>query len=261
MSGLVDRLKQLAYETWLHPRHLSLAQRKRALARFEPSVTGNLLDVGCGRKPYKSLFGQTSSYIGIDLPGSMHGIQEVDVLASALALPFSSNSFDAVLCVEVLEHTTDPSASIVELTRVLCGAGVLLLTAPLDAPLHEEPYDYFRFTKYGLALLIEQAGLKMSRILPLGGTWLSLGHKLSGFLYRTLGARTGLRGEQIPRLVLGPIVSMICAVIQVAAVGLESIWFEEAGTMGYAILAQKPVPAAESRTSSRIGMHERNTDD
>ena len=241
-------MKTVAYNTWLHPRHLSLTQRQRALARFEPLVQGRLLDVGCGRKPYELLFRHASSYIGVDLPQSMHGIQKVDVLASALALPFSSNSFDAALCIEVLEHTTDPQTSIAEIARILCRPGYVMITAPLNAPLHEEPNDYFRFTKYGLKLLIENAGLDASRILPLGGTWLSLGHELSGFLYRTLGARTGLRGEQIPRLILGPLVTLICAAIQVAAAGIESFWFEEAGTMGYAVMAQKPVSRARTDT-------------
>lgn len=246
LSGLVHRLKTVAYNTWLHPRHLSLSQRQRALSQFEPLVQGKLLDVGCGRKPYKPLFRKVSSYIGVDLPGSMHGIQEVDALASALALPFNSDSFNAVLCIEVLEHTTDPQTSIAELARVLCGSGSVIITAPLAAPLHEEPNDYFRFTKYGLKLLVEEAGLEASQILPLGGTWLSLGHELSVFLYRSLGARSGPMGEQIPRPILGPLVALICAVIQVVAASIESLWFEEAGTMGYAIVAQKPVSQASS---------------
>ena len=170
----------------------------------------------------------------------------MDVFASALALPFSPHSFDAVLCIEVLEHTTDPYTSIEEIARVLNESGSVMITAPLNAPLHEEPNDYFRFTKYGLRFLIERAGLEANRVMPLGGTWLSFGQRLSGFLYRALGARTGTMGEQIPRPIFGPVITLICAAIQMTAAGIETFWYEEAGTMGYAIMAEKPISRASN---------------
>lgn len=239
MSALLDRLKRMVYHTWLHPRHLSLTQHSKALKEFEASVRGSLLDVGCGRKPHESLFRKANNYIGVDLPESMHGHQEVDIFASAVALPFRSGSFDAVLCTEVLEHTPAPSASLAEMARVVRQSGTVLITAPLNEPLHEQPFDYFRFTKYSLRLLMERAGLKVNRVLPLGGSWLSMGQQLSGFLYRTLGSRTGPEGEQAPRFLLGPLTVVICALVQLAAAGLDAVWFDEAGTMGYAMKAVK----------------------
>ena len=79
---------------------------------------------------------------------------------------------------------------------------------------------------------------------------MSLGHELSGFLYRTLRPRPEPKGEQIPRVILDPLLAVICAVIQVAATGLEALWIEESGTMSYAMVARMPVSRASDHTQA-----------
>lgn len=239
MNRFFDRLKTTVYNSWLHPRHLSLSARLKSVEMFEPFVKGTILDVGCGRKPYRSVFQRATRHVGIDLAGSMHGNKEVDIFASAMTLPFAPESFDAILCTEVLEHTSDPATAVEELARVVRKNGYVMITVPLLESLHEEPYDYFRFTKHGLAKLVVNTELEIIQLLPLGGTWRSFGQQLSLFIYQALGSKTGLSGVQIPRPLLGPPIVLICAFIQMIAAGLDTIWFDEAGTMGYALLASK----------------------
>lgn len=247
MTGsLISRWKSSVYDTWLHPRHLALSLRRRRIRQLAGSVGGRLLDVGCGRKPHQGLFPSARSYIGVDLPWSMHGRDQVDVFGSALALPFGTGSFDSLLSTEVLEHTEDPATAIMEMARVLRPEGLLILTAPLSEPLHEEPHDYFRFTKYGLGFLLNRAGLSADTMLPVGGTWAEIGQRLSTFFFLTIGSLPGEMGERVPRSLLGPPVVILCAVIQILASALESVWHDEAGTMGYAVLAIKRSDAGDA---------------
>jgi hypothetical protein len=52
---------------------------------------------------------------------------------------------------------------------VLRPGGWLVLSAPFYWPLHEEPHDYFRFTRYGLEHLMREAGFTRIEVRPDGG--------------------------------------------------------------------------------------------
>jgi SAM-dependent methyltransferase len=110
---------------------------------------GDLLDVGCGESPYINLFKpKVSRYIRTDWTKSFHGLDGIQVYSSALNLPFKAETFDTVLCTEVLEHTFNPERVIEEIIFVLRKGGVAILTTPFLFWIHEEPYDYFRPTKF-----------------------------------------------------------------------------------------------------------------
>lgn len=166
-----------------------------------PYAHGQLLDIGCGFRPYRHVFQQVESYIGIDLPGS--GI--IDVYASALELPFRSNSFDTVLCNEVLEHVPEPATLLHEASRVLRPGGVLLLTTPQTWGLHHEPYDFFRYTPYGLEYLASKSGLIVVEVTPTSGLWGTWAQRLSDTILFTylLGKPYVIR--LLARLLLAPV--------------------------------------------------------
>jgi SAM-dependent methyltransferase len=131
---------------------------------------GYLLDIGCGYKPYLHIFNPlVKRYIGIDWPQSLHLSKEIDVYANNQKLPFKDGSIETVLCTEVLEHSTSPFVVMSEITRVLKPEGVLILSVPFLYWMHEEPRDYFRFTRYGLELLVLNSGLEIIRIESRGG--------------------------------------------------------------------------------------------
>ena len=146
-------------------------------------ASGALLDIGCGNKPYESMFqGQISSYTGCDVVQSSD--ERVDVICPATAIPLPDGSFGTVLCTQVIEHVADHQSVLREAYRLLAPDGVLILSGPMYWPLHEEPYDYFRFTEYGLSHLLTTIGFQQLLIIPNGGKWATCGqvfiHTLEG---------------------------------------------------------------------------------
>lgn len=125
-------------------------------AKTPPGAT--VLDLGAGNAPYRELFAHTQ-YRTNDWSKSEHvGAQDADIIGSADALPVADASFELVLCTQVLEHSPEPLATLVECHRILAAGGRLALTVPLLWELHELPHDYFRYTERGLAHLLEKAG-------------------------------------------------------------------------------------------------------
>jgi SAM-dependent methyltransferase len=136
-----------------------------AAARTVPQRS-RVLDVGAGEAPYAELFAHTD-YVTLDWEGSLHpGARAADVTASADAIPLPDASFDVVVLTQVLEHVRRPGSVLAEIARVLRPGGRLLATVPFVWELHEEPHDYWRFTPYALAALLEDAGLEAVAIEP-----------------------------------------------------------------------------------------------
>ncbi|MEK6577866.1 MAG: class I SAM-dependent methyltransferase, partial [Bdellovibrionota bacterium] len=84
-------------------------------------------------------------------------------------IPFPDNTFDSVICTQVLEHVVHPERAMSELNRVLRPGGVLLLTIPQASELHEEPNDFSRFTKYWIEQMAQEFGLKVELLMARGG--------------------------------------------------------------------------------------------
>jgi SAM-dependent methyltransferase len=133
-------------------------------------VSGVMVDIGCGLKPYEELFSPfVTNHIGVDLESSPHGISKVDVLGSAYKTNISDSFCDVVLCTEVLEHLEEPSDAIQEMIRILKPGGILILTVPLFWHVHEGPRDFYRYTEFGLGYLFEKCGFEIVEINPLTG--------------------------------------------------------------------------------------------
>ena len=130
----------------------AVAEARSHLDSATPAV---VLDVGCGNKPYADLF-EGCTYIGANFTAVD---AKPDVVADAMRLPIGSKTVDLVFCSQVLEHVPRPWQLIEECHRVLRPHGWLILSAPFYWPLHEEPHDYFRFTRYGLEILLVNAGV------------------------------------------------------------------------------------------------------
>jgi len=76
-------------------------------------------------------------------------------------LPFGDQSFDYVTCLEGLEHIENPQQAMREFARVLKPGGKLFVSTPFAFPVHQKPYDYYRYTAYGLRLLIERHHVRL----------------------------------------------------------------------------------------------------
>lgn len=139
----------------------------------------SILDAGAGECVYKKLF-EHCRYFSIDLAigESNWSYENLDYVAPLDAMPIEDAKFDAVLCTQVLEHLEFPQESIAEMYRVLKSGGVLYITAPMAHPEHQIPYDYFRFTSYGLRALCNSAGFREIRVQPFGGMWVRWAYEL-----------------------------------------------------------------------------------
>jgi SAM-dependent methyltransferase len=139
-----------------------------------------VLDLGCGNRPYADLF-EGCDYLGTDYSADD---TRPDVICDATRLGLACDRFDIVFCTQVIEHVPDPRALVEETFRVLRPGGFLVLTGPFWWPLHEEPHDYHRFTRYGFSHLLAQAGYVDAEITPDGGDWaqffLSITLRLNG---------------------------------------------------------------------------------
>lgn len=144
---------------WLvNPHWLARRNLHRALRGLASSLHGRLLDIGCGTRPYASLFAHTQ-YFGVEIDSTLARQRGgADIYYDGTRLPFASACFDAILCNQVLEHVPDPQRFLRECHRVLKPGGRLLLTVPFVWNEHEAPHDYFRYTRYGLRQLATQSG-------------------------------------------------------------------------------------------------------
>jgi SAM-dependent methyltransferase len=144
---------------------LLLAAVRRALPHFR----GKVLDVGCGTMPYKSLIvsqAAVTELVGVDLPTDSY---TPDIEWDGVTLPLPDNSVDSAMMTEVLEHCPDAGAVLKEVSRVLRPGGFIFLTVPFIWPMHDVPYDEFRYTAFSLRRLMVDAGFAQPQIEGTGG--------------------------------------------------------------------------------------------
>ncbi len=146
-----------------------------------------VLDLGCGNKPYEAMFsGIAKEYVGCDVVQS--NMNKVDVICEATKIPLPDASFDTVFSTQVIEHVEDHQAMVKEAFRLLKPGGHFIVSGPMYWHLHEEPHDFFRFTKHGFKYLLEKYGFTVIEILPNGGKWALMGqvilHTVSARLVR-----------------------------------------------------------------------------
>jgi len=147
-------------------------------------VSGDVIDLGCGLTPYRMyLPPEIKLYHTLDL---YPRIDELTYTGDVQNMPMIADcSYDTALCFEVLEHLPRPSAALQEIYRILRPKGTLILSVPHLSRLHDQPHDYYRFTRYGIDTLLQDAGFEVVTIVPKGGLLAFLGHQISTVLLCT----------------------------------------------------------------------------
>ena len=170
---------------------------------------GRLADIGCGAKPYAAMARDAvSQHVGIDPDPAFRRRGAADLCASAYAIPVEDESFDSVLCTDVLEHLAEPGEALAETFRILAPGGTAIYSVPLHWHLHEEPRDFYRFTKHGLRHLLENQGFEELEFRALTGVVAAYGQARAAYLFGLRG-RTGVRPV---RWVLSGLVQLVQAV-------------------------------------------------
>lgn len=126
-------------------------------------ISGKTVDVGSGSKPYKDLFKNVTEYIGIDIEqsGHKHTSSDIDLFYDGETFPFENSTVDSLVFFEVLEHVFNPNQFLSEITRVLKPGGKCVVTIPFIWGEHEQPYDFARYSSFGLNHLFNQHGLEV----------------------------------------------------------------------------------------------------
>ncbi len=200
-----------------------------------------VLDAGAGEGRYRAHFAH-ARYVGLDdgRGDPRWDYTALNVSGDLLRMPLRDAAFDHVLCTETLEHLTDPQVFLDEVRRVLRPGGRLHMTAPLAFKEHQEPHDYFRYTRHGLALLLRRAGLEAERIEPEGGYFAFLGDKVQA-AHRHLFPKGRRLVWRVVFLLLEPF-SMLFFTVLVPAlcIALDPLDTRRAHTTGFLVTARRP---------------------
>jgi ubiquinone/menaquinone biosynthesis C-methylase UbiE len=145
-----------------------------------------VLDAGAGRAPYRDLFAHTRYETADFLAVKGKKYVTPDYVCDLAEIPVKDARFDHVLLTQVLEHIPEPARVVAELSRVLKPGGTLWLTAPLFYAEHERPYDFFRYTQFGLRHLLESERFEVLEL-----DW------MEGYL-GTLSYQARLMGRALP---------------------------------------------------------------
>jgi SAM-dependent methyltransferase len=125
------------------------------------SDTDKWVDVGCGERPYEAFF-PNKTYIGVDVEtsGRDKHLKNPDYFYDGKILPFEENSIDGVLSTQVLEHVLSPEQYLKEIYRVLKPGGKLIISTPFVWQEHEIPYDFIRWTSFGIKHDLQNCGFQ-----------------------------------------------------------------------------------------------------
>ena len=153
-----------------------------SIEKILPRLSGHLLDIGCGQKPYKPLLTSSQSsvtkYIGLDLEDNPIHKNKPDITWKDGKIPLDDGIIDCAIATEVFEHCPDPKKVMNEINRVLKPGGFLFFTVPFLWPLHEVPFDEYRYTPFSLKRILIESGFSNIILKPLGGWDASLAQML-----------------------------------------------------------------------------------
>ena len=171
MIRFLNRIKSFIFKESFNPSYIRILSHpfffaRRDLFKFLSKLSlqlhGKVLDIGCGTKPYQKYCLNSNEYIGIeiDTPENRKN-KNADCFYDGKTFPFHDKSFDSVLSTQVFEHVFNPDDFLKELNRVLKINGKLLLTIPFVWDEHEQPFDFARYSSFGIKHLLEKNGFSI----------------------------------------------------------------------------------------------------
>lgn len=192
---MLKKIKQIIEDQYFNPGLLGLIVNPFYIARkglyynlssLGRKITGKTLDVGCGSKPYEKLFNH-SLYIGLEFDTGIDSEKKVaDYYYDGKIFPFDESEFDSVVTNQVLEHVFNPDEFISEINRVLKTNGKLLLTVPFVWDEHEQPFDYARYSSFGLKSLLNKNGFEILESRKSVNDFRVLAQLLNAYIYKVV---------------------------------------------------------------------------
>lgn len=149
---------------FMNPLYLIRRNLFKNIKELAPHLKGNCMDFGCGSKPYESLF-TVEKYVGVDIEVSGHQhlgeeFDKIDIFYDGKIIPVEDETFDSVFCSEVFEHIFNLPEILGEINRVSKKGALMLITVPFAWEEHEIPYDFGRYTSFGIKHLLAEKGFE-----------------------------------------------------------------------------------------------------
>lgn len=210
----------------------------RDIRKFMPALSGEVLDVGCGQSPYKFLLdGSRTTYHGIDIVDAQKfDYSNPDITPfNGVDIPFEDNSFDAVVCTEVLEHVFHHARLVSEMHRVLKPGGAGLITVPWSARYHYISYDYFRYTPSALSKIFDN--FSSVEVSPRGNDIAVIANKLIVLWARNLLPSSGANLFLIPLWIVALPLLFVCVCF--AHLSMLLSFGSTADPLGYTVTVRK----------------------
>lgn len=207
------------------------------------SPGSRVLDVGAGQGPYRDLFSHCE-YRAQDFaqePSTIGSYTQLDYQSDITDLPIPNDSFDVVLCTEVLEHVPRPDLAVQEMARVLKSRGLLIITAPLGSYLHQEPYHFYGgYTPHWYLTMLPTCGLDVASIERNMGFFSHFGQEARRFSALIDPRRTKGKPGRAGLIVLWAVtLPAFRLLLPVLGRWLDGCNLEEMATAGYHVVAVK----------------------
>jgi len=168
---VLKKLKQIYIKEQFNPKIIGLFINPFYFARkglyqnvssLVANLNGKLLDVGCGTKPYENVCNNVDEYIGLEIDDEGNRNHAfADAFYDGKTIPFEDKEFDSILSNQVFEHVFNPNEFLKEINRVTKIGGVFLMTVPFIWDEHEQPYDYARYSSFGLKYILAENGFEI----------------------------------------------------------------------------------------------------
>lgn len=162
-----------------------------------------VLDAGAGTAPYRELFSHTR-YETADFQKVDKDYAESTYVCDLSAIPVEGDRFDFIVFNQVMEHLPEPKTVLREFYRVLKPGGKIIYTGPLFYAEHEQPYDFYRYTQFGLRYLFADTGYELEKLEWLEGYYGTVAYQFET-MSRDLPAKPepGILGYLFLPLVVG----------------------------------------------------------
>ena len=188
----------------INPFYIARKALLGSIKELGDNISGKTLDVGCGTKPYEKYF-KSSEYIGLEIETTVHReVSKADFFYDGTKFPFNNNEFDSIVTNQVFEHVFNPDSFLNEINRVLKKNGILLLTVPFVWDEHEQPYDFARYSSFGIKSVLEKNGFEIiahRKTVTNFGVIIQL---INGYIYK-MTVRNSLIRQIVTVLVMFPL--------------------------------------------------------
>ena len=210
---MLKRLKKIYKQEQFNPKILGLVVNPFYFARkglykniseLTPNLKGKLLDVGCGTKAYQCMC-NVEKYIGLEIDNEDNrSHSSADIFYDGKVIPFEDKIFDSILSTQVFEHVFNPNDFLKEINRVTKIGGMFLLTVPFVWDEHSQPYDYARYSSFGLEHILNNNGFKIVHLKKSANDFSIIFQLINAYIVKTLITKNSYLNLLIALLLITP---------------------------------------------------------